>query len=230
MHFWSFVVAIQVFTVGAGAALLRGAWRLAHPEPGGHFLVNYAVLGISALFEGGSWLFAVNEFSKTKGRRTYIEAVRYGKDPSRFMVLFEDTSALLGLGIAAVGVAAQQLTGKPLYDGLASIVIGLVLTATAVWLALAHETKGLLIGESANREVVADVRRIALEVPGIERVLEVLSMHVGPQFILVAITLELAEGRTRRYAVDRLQGRLQRAHPRIRRLFVRVHKPGAPSE
>lgn len=228
VYFWCFVVAIQVFTVGAGAALLRGVWRLQHPEPGAHFLINYAVLGISALFEGSSWLFAVSEFSRTKGRRTYVEAVRYGKDPSRFMVLFEDTSALLGLGIAAIGLAAEQLTGEPMYDGLASIVIGLVLIATAVW--LAHETKGLLIGESANREVVEDVRRIALEVPGIERVLEVLSMHVGPQFILVAMTLELGEGRTRRYAIDRLEGRLKSAHPRIKRVFVRVHKPDAPDD
>lgn len=169
------VGAIQVFTVGAGAALLRGLWRLQHPEPGEHYLINYAVLGISALFEGSSWLFAIREFSRTKGRLTYVQAVRFGKDPSRFMALFEDTSALLGLVIAAAGIAAQQLTGAPLYDGLASILIGLVLSATAVW--LAHETKGLLVGESANREVVEDVRRIALEIPPNERVLEVLSMH-----------------------------------------------------
>ena len=226
VYFWCFVVAIQVFTIGAGAALLRGVWRLLHPEPGEHALINYAVLGISALFEGGSWLFAVSEFSRTKGRRTYVEAVRYGKDPSRFLVLFEDTSALLGILIAAAGIAAQQLTGRPLYDGLASILIGLVLTATAVW--LAHETKGLLIGESSNREVVEDVRRIALEIPGIEGVLEVLSMHVGPQFILVAMTLELGEGPARRHAIDRLEGRLRGAHPLIKRVFVRVHKADEP--
>ena len=228
VYFWCFVVAIQVFTVGAGAALVRGTLRLQHAEPGQHFLINYAVLGVSALFEGGSWLFAISEFSKTKGRRSYIEAVRYGKDPSRFMVLFEDTSALLGLVIAAAGVAAEQWTGIAAFDGLASILIGLVLTATAIW--LAYETKGLLIGESANREVVEDIRRIADNVPGIDRVREVLSMHVGPQFILVALTLELSEGRTRRYAVDRLESRLKQAHPRIRRVFVRVHKPDQPDE
>ena len=223
VYFWCFVVAIQVFTVGAGAALVHGIWRLQHPEPAEHFLINYAVLGVSLLFEGSSWLFAVNEFSKTKGRRTYIEAVRYGKDPSRFMVLFEDTSALLGLLIAAAGIAAEQWTGLSMYDGIASILIGLALTTTAVW--LAYETKGLLIGESANREVVEDIRRIAGDIDGIERVHEVLSMHVGPQFILVALTLELSHGQARADAIDRLERRLRREHPRIKRIFVRVRKP-----
>jgi cation diffusion facilitator family transporter len=228
VYFWCFVVAIQVFTVGAGAALVRGVWRLQHPEPAEHFLINYAVLGISMLFEGSSWLFAVNEFSKTKGRRTYIEAVRYGKDPSRFMVLFEDTSALGGLLIAFAGIAAEQWTGQSMYDGVASILIGLVLSTTAVW--LAYETKGLLIGESANREVVEDIRRIARGIDGIERVHEVLSMHIGPQFILVALTLELSHGQARAHAVDRLERRLRREHPRIKRIFVRVRKPDQPDD
>ena len=222
VYFWSFVVAIELFTVGAGAALLRGVWQLRHTEPEQHFLINYAVLGISMLFEGSTWWFAVNEFSKTKGRRSYLEAVRYGKDPSRFMVLFEDTAALLGLVIAAAGIGAEQLTGNPIYDALASILIGCVLTVSAVW--LAYETKGLLIGESANREVVDDIRRIAARIEGIEQVHEVLSMHVGPQFILVAITLELSSGHARRHAVDHLEVSLKRSHPRIRRVFVRVRK------
>ena len=224
VYFWCFVVAIELFTVGAGAAVVRGIWRLQHPEPEQHFLLNYAVLAVSAFFEGSSWLFAVSEFSKTKGRRGYIEAVRSGKDPSRFMVIFEDTSALLGLAIAAAGIAAVQMTGVQLFDGLASLAIGLVLAVTAVW--LAHETKGLLIGESANREVVDDIRRIASQIEGIHRVHEVLSMHVGPQFILVAMTLELASGPARRHAIDHLEEHLKAAHPRIRRVFVRVRKPG----
>src|SRR5215475_6798973 len=108
------------------------------------------------LFEGGSWWFAVTEFSRTKGRRTYIEAVQRGKDPSRFMVLFEDSAALLGLTLALAGIALDQLTGDARFDGVASLLIGLVLAVTAVW--LAYETKGLLIGEAADREVVSDIR------------------------------------------------------------------------
>jgi len=181
VYFWCFVVAIELFTVGAGAALLRGVWRLLHPEPEPHFLINYAVLGIAVLFEGSTWLFALREFSKVKGRRGYIAAVLYGKDLSRFLVLFEDTAAILGLLIALAGIGAEELTGQSMYDGIASILIGCVLSASAVW--LAYETKGLLIGESANREIVQDIHRIAAQVEGIEQVHEVLTMHVGPQFI-----------------------------------------------
>jgi divalent metal cation (Fe/Co/Zn/Cd) transporter len=202
--------------------LVRGVWQLHHAEPQRHFLINYLVLGVAVLFEGSTWLFAVNEFSKTKGRRSYVEAVRYGKDPSRFMVLFEDTAALLGLLIAAAGIGAEQLTGQPRYDAVASILIGCVLSVSAVW--LAYETKGLLIGESANREVVDDIRRIAAEVEGISHVHEVLSMHVGPQFILVAMTLELSSSGTRTHAIDQLEASLKRSHPRIRRVFVRVRR------
>ena len=222
VYFWCFVVAIEVFTIGAGAALARGLWQLQHPKTEQHFLINYAVLGVALLFEGSTWLFAVNEFSKVKGRRGFIEAVRYGKDPSRFMVLFEDTAALLGLLIAAAGIGAEQLTRQPLYDAIASILVGCVLSVSAVW--LAYETKGMLIGESANREVVEDIKRIAAQVDGIEQVHEVLTMHVGPQFILVAMTLELSSGPTRRHAVDHLEARLKRSHPRIKRVFVRVRK------
>jgi cation diffusion facilitator family transporter len=222
VYFWCFVVAIEVFTVGAGAALIRGAWQLRHPEIQQHFLINYVVLGIALLFEGSTWLFAVNEFSKVKGRRGYVEAVRYGKDPSRFMVLFEDTAAILGLLIAAAGIGAEQLTRQPIYDAISSILIACVLSVSAVW--LAYETKGLLIGESANREVVEDIQRIAARVDGIKQVHEVLTMHVGPQFILVAMTLELTSGRGRRHAIDQLESRLKRSHPRIKRVFVRVRK------
>lgn len=138
------------------------------------------------------------------------------------MVLFEDTAALLGVLIAAAGIGAEQLTGEPIYDAVASLLVGCVLSVSAVW--LAYETKGLLIGESANREVAEDIRRIAAQVDGIEHVHEVLTMHVGPQFILVAITLELSSGRTRRHAVDQLEVRLKRSHPRIKRVFMRVRK------
>jgi len=111
VYFWSFVVAIELFTVGAGAALLRGVWELKHPSPAQHFFINYAVLGVALLFEGSTWVFAVNEFSKIKGRRSYVAAVRRGKDPSRFMVLFEDTAALLGLLIPAAGISRRAADG-----------------------------------------------------------------------------------------------------------------------
>jgi len=220
LYFWSFVVAIEVFTLGAGAAIVRGTLQLLHPAATGHVALNYAVLGVSMLFEGGSWMFAVTEFSKTKGKWSYIEAVKRGKDPSRFMVLFEDSAALLGLVIAAAGIGAAQLTGDQRYDGGASILIGLVLGVTAVW--LAYETKGLLIGEAANREVVVDIANIARGVPGIERLGEVLTMHVGAPFVLVALTFALRKDAPRKETIDELEAKIKQAHPQVKRLFVRV--------
>jgi cation diffusion facilitator family transporter len=222
VYFWSFVVAIQVFTIGAGAAMTKGVYQLLHPQPMAHVAVDYAVLGVSALFEGATWVFAVGELSRVKGKWSYLEAVRHGKDPSRFMVIFEDTASLLGLLIAAFGIAAQQLTGILLFDGIASILIALVLAATAMW--LAWETKGLLIGESANSEVVADIERIAGEVGGIREVREVLSMHVGPNYILVTLSAVLTHERTEDAgrSMEQLEALIRKAHPRVKQVFVRV--------
>src|SRR5213078_1859190 len=116
--------------------------------------------------------------------------VKRGKDPTVIAVLFEDSAAIAGLVVAFVGIALYQLTGNPVYDAAASIVIGLILGGTAMW--LAFETKGLLIGESANREVVAEIRRLAERYPEVQKVNEVLTMHMGPEYILANISLEIA--------------------------------------
>lgn len=221
VYFWSFVVAIQVFTAGAGVALAKGLWQILHPQPMRELGLNYAVLGISALFEGATWLFAVRELSRTKGKWSYLEAVQHGKDPSRFMVLFEDSASLLGLLIAALGIGVQQLSGWLLADGIASILIGLVLVVTALW--LAWETKGLLIGESANSEVVADIERIADGIDGIREVCEVLSMHVGPNYIIVSLVAVLSRGGSADggRTVALLEEKIRQAHPRVRQVFIK---------
>ena len=145
VYFWSFVVAILIFAVGAGISVYEGVHQLKNPRPIENFMVNYFVLAFAMLFEGAAWLFAYKEFSKTMGRRGYIEAIRMAKNPSVFVVLFEDSAAMLGLLVAFLGILLGQLTGNTLYDGLASILIGLILGATAIW--LAYEIKGLLVVE-----------------------------------------------------------------------------------
>src|SRR5690349_15980029 len=176
IYFWSFVVALLVFALGAGVSFYQGVQGLRSPEPMQNPAINYAVLAFAALFEGGSWLVALREFRSKKGRRGYLEAVRLGKDPRTFAVLFEDTAALVGIGVAFLGVALDHLTGNPFFDSAASIVIGVILAVTAFL--LARETKGLLIGESANREVVAEICRLASRYREIAKVHEVLTMHV----------------------------------------------------
>jgi cation diffusion facilitator family transporter len=221
IYFWSFVVAILIFAVGAGVAIYEGIHHVLAPSPISNPVVNYIVLVIAMVFEGGAWLFAFREFSKVKGRFGYIEAVQRGKDPSMFVVLFEDSAAMLGLLIALLGIWLSQLTGNAVYDGLASILIGLILAGTAIWLAI--ETKSLLIGEGANQEVVNSIRNIAQSNNDVEKVNELLTMHMGPDYILVNISIHFKRGQLTREieAVIRdIDHAIKQQHPSVRRVFV----------
>ncbi|WP_455198690.1 cation diffusion facilitator family transporter, partial [Kaarinaea lacus] len=194
IYFWSFVVSIMIFAVGSGISLYEGIHHIMHPAPIENPMINYIVLGLAMIFEGAAWYFAFREFSQVKGRFSYIEAVKRGKDPSMFTVLFEDSAAMLGLVAAFLGILLGQLTGNPVYDGLASIVIGLILGGTAAW--LAYETKSLLIGESANKEVVHGIRTLAMAYPYVQHVNEVLTMHMGPDYILVNLSIDFKDEAT----------------------------------
>src|SRR5205823_5532791 len=159
VYFWSFVVALLVFATGAGLSLYEGIRHLQQPAEMQNPLINYAVLAIALLLEGVPWFAAYRQFSHMRGERGVVEAVQRGKDPTVIAVLFEDSAAIAGLVVAFAGIALYQITGNALFDAAASIIIGLILGGTAMW--LAFETKGLLIGESANREVVNEIRRLA---------------------------------------------------------------------
>jgi cation diffusion facilitator family transporter len=230
LYFWSFVVAIMIFAVGAGISIYEGVRHTLHPEPMGSPHVNYIVLGLAMLFEGAAWLFALREFKKHKGRRGFLQAVHEGKDPSLFVVLFEDSAAMLGLMVAFIGVLLTDLTGILYFDGVASIVIGLILGATAAW--LAYETKGLLIGESANPEVVECIREIAGGHPQIEQVNEVLTMHMGPEDILVNLSVDFVDTTTAEQIEDivaAMDRRLKEKIPEVKRVFVEAESRTAHS-
>ena len=177
VYFWSFIVAIMIFGVGAGVSVYQGIVHVLSPTEIESPTVNYVVLGLAMIFEGGAWYFAFKEFSKTKSKWGYVEAVQRGKDPTLFVVLFEDSAAMLGLLVAFAGVALTEVTGMGVFDGMASIVIGIVLGGTAIW--LAYETKGLLIGESANRPVILGIRQLVSASPDVVHINEVLTMHMG---------------------------------------------------
>ncbi|QEA38779.1 cation diffusion facilitator family transporter [Pistricoccus aurantiacus] len=221
VYFWSFVVALLIFAIGSGVSLYEGVIHILSPTPIESPLVNYVVLGLGVLFEGASWAFALNSFRKAKGKWSYVEAVHRAKDPSTFVVVFEDSAALLGLLAALAGVALSQWTGNPIFDGIASLVIGLILGGTAIWLAI--ETKGLLIGESANRAVVEDIRRLAKAANEVEEVNEVLTMHMGPDYILVTLSVRFVRGTPAERienAIVTLDRRIKREHAAIKRVFV----------
>ncbi|OLO06012.1 MULTISPECIES: cation diffusion facilitator family transporter [Salinicola] len=221
VYFWSFVVALLIFAIGSGVSLYEGVIHILHPEPITSPMVNYIVLGLGILFEGASWAFALNEFRKTKGKWGYVEAVHRGKDPSMFVVIFEDSAALLGLMVALAGVALSQWTGILLFDGIASVIIGLILGGTAIW--LAKETKSLLIGESANQHVVDSIRELAGEADGVEGVNEVLTMHMGPNFILVNLSVRFTRDATAERierAIAKLDREIKQANDSVKRVFV----------
>lgn len=191
VYFWSFVVAIMIFAVGAGISIYEGIHSLMDPHPVENPMVNYIVLGLAMIFEAFAWYFAWREFNRARGERGYYEAVRKEKNPTTFVVLFEDTAAMLGLIVAFVGIAIGQWTGLHIFDGIASIVIGIILGVTAAW--LAYETKGLLIGESADPEIVAGISQIASKHSAITGVNEVLTMHMGPNFILLNLSVDFKD-------------------------------------
>jgi cation diffusion facilitator family transporter len=221
VYFWSFVVALLVFATGAGLSLYEGIRHLRQPAEIENPLINYIVLAVALLLEGAPWLAAYRQFGRTRGERGVVEAVQRGKDPAVLAVLFEDSAAIAGLVVAFAGIALYQITGNPLFDAAASVVIGLILAATAMW--LAFETKGMLIGESANREVVSEIRRLAERYPEVERVNEVLTMHMGPEYILANISVNIAcdVPRTRAHEImDELDSRIKKSDPRVKRVFI----------
>lgn len=221
VYFWSFVVAILLFAVGAGVSIYEGIHRILAPQPIEDAFVNYIVLGFAMVFEGLAWYFALHEFSKAKGKWGYIEAVQRGKDPSMFVVLFEDSAAMLGLVVAFIGIYLSQATGLLVWDGIASVIIGIILGGTAIW--LAYETKGLLIGESANPNVVKGIRKLAQSFREIEHVNELLTMHMGPDFILVNISVKFTstcDAQDIEEAIALLDRKIKQAHPRVKRVFV----------
>ncbi len=221
IYFWSFIVAILIFALGAGISVYEGIKHLLHPRPVENASVSYIVLALAMVFEGAAWLFAWKEFTKVKGRFGYIQAVQRGKDPSTFVVLFEDTAAMAGLVVAFVGIFLGQVTGNLYFDGAASVLIGLILGGTAIW--LAYETHGLLIGEGANPEVLEAIREIVGRHDVIQHVNEVATMHMGPEYILVNLSVDFkseASSDDVESVVKALDGELKAALPRVKRIFV----------
>ena len=221
IYFWSFIVAILIFALGAGISIYEGILHLRHPEPVTSPYINYIVIGFALIFEGAAWYFAFKEFTKSKGKWSYITAVQRAKDPSIFVVLFEDSAALIGLVVAFLGIFLGQITGIVYFDGAASIIIGLILAGTATW--LAYETKGLLIGESANESIVKGIRELASGYDSVLYVNDVLTLHMGPDFIIVNISLEFADESKAdeiEFAIEKMDKDIKKNYSQVKRVFV----------
>jgi len=222
LYFWSFVVAVLVFSLGAGVSIYEGIIHIAHPEPAVSPLIAYAVLVIAFLLEGWSTLEAFKEFRAAKGSLSWLEAIRDSKDPPSFIVLLENGAAMAGIVAAGIGLALSQLTGDPFFDGAASIVIGIILGLTACL--LAYESKGLLIGEAADPELVEGLRKLACGKKGIVGVGHVLTVHSSPDQITALMSVDFRDSITAG-DVERIVSEVEKeAHetwPQVRRLFIR---------
>jgi cation diffusion facilitator family transporter len=222
LYFWSFVVAVLVFALGAGVSIYEGILHIVEPEPAVSPLVAYGVLLVAFLLEGWSTLEAFREFKTAKGGLGWIEAIRRSKDPASFIVLLENGAAMAGIIAAAAGVFLSQLTHNPFFDGAASVVIGIILGVTA--LVLARESKGLLIGEAADPELVRGLRELACSKPGIVGVGHVLTVHSAPDQITAMINVDFRDdilaGEVERI-VQEIETDARKRWPDVRRLFVK---------
>ncbi|MDJ0934479.1 MAG: cation diffusion facilitator family transporter, partial [Kiloniellales bacterium] len=191
LYFWAFVVAILIFGLGAGVSIYEGIAKIQDPHEITNPVVNYVVLGMAMVFEAGACWVAFKEFNRRRGALGYFEAIRRSKDPSIFTVLLEDSAAMLGLIVAMVAIALGQALDMPVLDGVGSVVIGCILAATAIF--LIWETKPLLIGEAADPEVEASIRQVIARQSGIQRTNEILSMHLGPEDILLNLSVDFKD-------------------------------------
>ncbi len=225
LYFWAFVVAILIFSLGAGISIYEGWLHIRTPEPLHDPTINYVVLVIAAALEGTSWTVAMRDFASTKGNTGWWAAVRDSKDPATFIVLFEDSAALAGLVFAALGVWASHAFNDPRIDGAASILIGVLLAAVATL--LAREAKGLLIGERANPAMVERVREMVGLSPGITAVNHVRTVHSGPESVFVAISadfddnIRMGDGER---LIEEIEERLRAEFPQISSVYVRPER------
>ena len=220
LYFWSLIVSFGIFAVGCGMSVYEGLTHLIHPEPVTNPFWNYVVLGFAFVFEGISWFFGWRAFRVTKGRRGILQAIHESKDPSTFLVFLEDSAALTGLVIAALGIFFGRLLNNPSADGLASVLIGLLLGMISVF--LARESKGLLIGEGVDDKTLKQIRKLVEADPDVEHVHHLLTMHFGPNEVLLTLEVKFRDELSAtgvREAVARLHRTVRREHPEINRIF-----------
>jgi cation diffusion facilitator family transporter len=225
LYFWSLIVAVLIFGVGGGVSIYEGILHILDPAPLEDAFWNYVILGAAALFEGTSLGIALREFWKAKGDESFSEALRGSKDPSVYTVMAEDSAALLGLLAAALGVYGSHRLDMPVLDGVASIVIGLLLCGVASLLIV--QSRRLLVGVAVDTPMAREIRRIATGEREVLRSAWPLTMYLGPEEVLLALDVEFrpeAEGEAIQQAVLRIERAIRQRYPEVRRIYVEAHR------
>ncbi|MEX8547226.1 MAG: cation diffusion facilitator family transporter [Mucilaginibacter sp.] len=191
LYFWSFIVSILIFGLGGGVSIYQGILHIVHPEQIGNPTVNYIVLGLSALFEGFSFTVALKQFNRLRGEQTFWQAIIKSKDPTTFLVLFEDGADLAGLLIVAIFTYLNVRFHMPYLDGVASVLVGLLLIGVSS--ILAHESRSLLMGEGVTRETKIKISELVKKDPAVIRVMHILSTYQSPEEIVLVLIVAFEE-------------------------------------
>ena len=222
LYFWTLIVALMIFAVGGGMSIYEGISHFRNPAPIGDPTWNYAVLAGAFLFESISWGIALREFRRSQKEGVgIVKAMRHSKDPTVFTIMCEDSAALAGVVIAFLGVWLGQVTGNPRFDSGASVLIGILLAGVAVF--LAHESRGLLVGESVDERQLEEIRVMIEADPAVAKAHRPLTMYLAPREVLLNIDLKFSSGLSVEQleaAVDRLERNIRRRYPEITRIFV----------
>jgi cation diffusion facilitator family transporter len=221
-YFWAFIVSLFLFFLGGVFAIYEGVHKLTAPhEAPGSQLVPMIVLGLSLIMEGASFTVALREFNKSRGTAPIRKALFESRDPTIPVVLLEDTGAVFGLAFALVAVTITALTGDARFDGVGSIVIGVLLCTIGI--ALARDTRSLLIGEGVTEDVRARVLEIARQTPQVGDVSQLLSLHLGPDAVLLALKVRFApqlDLRGLEAVINDLEERIRAQLPQMKRIFI----------
>jgi len=220
LYFWTLIVGVLIFAVGGGMSVYQGIVHILHPTSPDNLVWSYAVLGMAIVFEGTSWLFGLKAFNAERGRKGVLQAIHDTKDPTSFTVLLEDSAALLGLLFAFFGIFLGSQLGLAYLDGVASMLIGLLLCGVAVL--MVYESKGLLIGEGLDRESLKSIEALVDADQAVERVGHLHTMYLGPHEVLLTIEVRFRGDITSldvRQAARRLRETIQSRHPDVSRIY-----------
>ena len=224
LYFWSLIVAIILFSAGGGMSIYEGITHLQHPTELRSPVWNYVVLGFAFIAEGISWSIALRELLKRKGaNESFWTGLRASKDPSIFIVFGEDTAALAGLSVAFLGIFLGHQFNSPYPDAIASLIIGLILSLVAIF--LAYESKSLLVGETAEPKIVEGIRKLVLGHPAVEKMRRPLTMHFGPNEILLSLDVQFQahlQAAKLVKVIDELEMQIHEEYPNISQIFIEV--------
>ncbi len=222
LYFWGLVVAMLLFSIGGGMSIYEGISHLRHPKELSDPTWNYVVLALAFLIEGIVFIIAIRELQRRKQKGMNLwQAMKASKDPAIYVVVAEDAAALAGVTVAAVGIFLSHWLNDPVWDGVASIVIGGILALVAVF--LAYESKALLLGESADQTIVQGVRELAEQDATVHAVKSPLTMHFGPDDVLLAMSIEFKShlsGVELAGVIDNLQSQIQKKFPSVKKIFI----------